>query len=68
MARNRKYTEEYIEKVEFLMNNQGMKKTEAIKKAGFSDTSCFYLALKYYGRREIVSFPRTPKVRKSIFL
>lgn len=50
MGRHIKYTEAYIDNVQkYIMS--GMSRQDAIKKAGFSDNSLFYLALKRYKYR-----------------
>ena len=46
MTRKPKYTIEDIQTVHKGMNEKGLSKREAIKKAGFSDSSVYYHAVK----------------------
>jgi len=56
MGRKAIYTEEHIDKVRSLIN-EGYTKKAAIKEAGFSDSSLFYIALKRLKRVEVIDFP-----------
>ena len=54
MGRRAKYTEKHLKQVETYLN-EGIPKVEAIKKAGFSDSSLYYIALERYGWKERVT-------------
>jgi hypothetical protein len=55
MGRHIKYTEDHIDKVQQYIK-LGLTRQDAIKKAGFSDNSLFYLALKRYKYRVEIYF------------
>lgn len=55
-----KHTEKDIMTVYYYVNNKGLTKRQAIKKAGFSDSSVFYNTLRRLDIREkIISLKKT---------
>jgi len=54
MSRPPKYTIEDIKKVHHLMNKEALNKRQAIKKAGFSDSSLYYNTLKRLRVKEFI--------------
>lgn len=61
MGRKAKYNCQHIKQVEVYLN-EGLPKVEAIKKAGFSDTSLYYIALDRYGWKERVTIGKDDEI------
>lgn len=56
MGRSEKYTLEDINNVKELINNHRMNKKQAIKAAGFCDSSSYYLLIKRLKLKEQIYF------------
>ncbi len=62
MTRTSKYTIKPIEKVKYYMNVEELTKRQAIKKAGFSDSSIYYTTLKRLRLRENLTLVGSQRV------
>lgn len=63
-----KYTLAHIEAMENYVNNEGLSKRDAIKKAGFSDSSCYYLTLKRLKIKSVLRHTRIKQVPEGVAL
>jgi hypothetical protein len=66
MSRKIKYDIDDILEVHRLVNKQGLTKNEAMKEAGFSDSSVYYNVLKRIGMKETLGLeeiePAEPEI------